>query len=80
VNERKTRVDNAEAAIVIEHIIGTLATIDRVEGLFERLKVVLSDEAVYEHILTCADVLDDEDDKTKLRDFAEFFAFHFCKG
>lgn len=72
--------EGAEAAIVIEDIIGTLARIDRVEGLFERLKVALSDEAVYEHLHTCADVLDDEDDKTKLRDFAEFYAFQFCKG
>lgn len=68
----------AEQKLQVTDIIGILRGMDIMSGVMDRIELQLSDEAVYEHLKTCANVLDDEDHKRMLIDAAELFADEFC--
>lgn len=72
--------DQANKKIVVSDIIGTLGRMELWSTVMEGIELQLSDEAVYQHLLTCVQVLDDEDQKRMLRDAAELFADEFCSG
>lgn len=62
----------------VRQIILSLDGIAALREFLDRIETKLSDQAVYEHLLTCAQAVDDEETKRKLKDFAELFAFEFC--
>lgn len=74
----RRRRGDCDAAFAVQNILALLRNMEQVEAVFENIKVQLTDEAVYEHLKTSAEVLDDEDDKARMRDLAEFFASEFC--
>ena len=76
VRDLKLREDRK---IQIEKIVAVLHGMDVLDAACHTIAVQIGDEAVYEHLRSCADAVDDEDTKQKLRDFAELFAFEFCK-
>lgn len=69
-----------EAKLQIQNIIQILSGAEALMHITDLIELQLSDEAVYEHLKTCADVLDDEDQKRMLRDAAELFADEFCNN
>ena len=74
------RLKRREAEKVqVESIISVLAGMDVLSAIMKDIEIQIGDEAIYQHLITCSQVIDDEDTKQKFRDFAELFAFEFCK-
>lgn len=70
--------EQADKKIVVQEILGTLGKMELWSTVMQGIELQLSDEAVYQHLMTCVSVLDDEDQKRMLRDAAELFADEFC--
>lgn len=68
----------ADQKLTLENIIHVLQGAEVLSSVIDRIELQLSDEAVYDHLTTCAEVLDDADQKRMLMDAAELFADEFC--
>jgi hypothetical protein len=62
----------------VEHIIETLRGMDTLSDIVDQVRLQLSDEAVVEHLKTCAQALDEQHHKYILMDAAELLTDLFC--
>jgi hypothetical protein len=76
VRDLKKREDRK---VQVEKIVALLHGMDVLDAALHTIAVQVNDETIYEHLRTCADSVDDEETKQKLRDLAEVFAYEFCK-